>query len=75
MELSLTKLPWYAQVGAYVVLAGVGVGVFYQYVEVPARAEMASRQTRLKSRRADIAFLTLVTGALVALRIAVEVVR
>ena len=26
MEISLTKLPWYAQIGAFVVLALVGVG-------------------------------------------------
>jgi type IV pilus assembly protein PilO len=55
MELSLTKLPWYAQVGAFVVLAGVGVGLFYQYIEVPARAEMAGRESQLKALRADIA--------------------
>jgi len=55
MELSLTKLPWYAQIGAFVVLAGVGAGLFYQYYEVPTRAEMATRETQLKSLRADIA--------------------
>jgi type IV pilus assembly protein PilO len=55
MELSLTKLPWHAQVAAFVVLAGVGVGVFYQYVEVPARTEMASRDTQLTALRGDIA--------------------
>jgi type IV pilus assembly protein PilO len=55
MELSLTKLPWYAQVGAFVVLAGIGMGLFYQYVEVPARAEMSTREAQLKSLHADIA--------------------
>jgi len=55
MELSLTKLPWYAQIGAFVVLAGVGAGMFYQYYEVPARAEMATRETQLKGLKADIA--------------------
>jgi type IV pilus assembly protein PilO len=55
MELSLTKLPWYAQIGAFVVLGGVGVGIFYKYYEVPTRAEMAGRETQLKSLHADIA--------------------
>ena len=55
MGLSLAKLPWYAQVGAFVVLAGIGVGVFYQYVEVPARAEMATRESQLKALHADVA--------------------
>jgi type IV pilus assembly protein PilO len=55
MELSLTKLPWYAQVGAFVILGVVGVGLFYQYYEVPTRAEMAGRQSQLKALQADIA--------------------
>jgi type IV pilus assembly protein PilO len=54
MELSLTKLPWYAQVGAFVVLAVVGVGLFYQYYEVPARAEMAVRQAELLTLRGAV---------------------
>ena len=33
MEISLTKLPWYAQIGAFVVLALAGVGAFYYYYE------------------------------------------
>ena len=55
MELSLTKLPWYAQVGAFVALALVGCGLFYYYYEDPARTEMASRRTQLDSLHADIA--------------------
>ena len=31
MDITLTKLPWYAQIGAFVVLAGAGVGGFYTY--------------------------------------------
>ena len=54
MELSLTKLPWYAQIGAFVVLGGVAIGAFYQYYEKGQRAEMATRQAELKSLRADI---------------------
>jgi type IV pilus assembly protein PilO len=54
MELTLTKLPWYAQVGAFVALAAVGCGMFYFYYEQPARADMVSRQTQLDALRADI---------------------
>src|SRR5438067_11928247 len=55
MELTLTKLPWYAQVGAFVALAGAGVGVFFYYYEMPVRADMASRETQLVALQGDIA--------------------
>lgn len=55
MQLSLTKLPWYAQVGAFVALAVGAVGAFYYYYEMPSRADMASRESQLKSLQADIA--------------------
>src|SRR5260370_283984 len=54
MQLTLTKLPWYAQVGAFVALAAAGCGMFYYYYEQPARTDMASRQTQLAALRADI---------------------
>ena len=54
MELTLTKLPWYAQVGAFVVLAAAGCGIFFYYYERPVRADIASRQTQLDALRADI---------------------
>lgn len=54
MNLSLTKLPWYGQIGAFIVLAGAGVGVFYYYYEIPQRADMEVRQNQLKAIRADI---------------------
>lgn len=54
MELSLTKLPWYAQIGAFVVLAAGGCGAFYYYYEMPARVEMKGREQQLTSLRADI---------------------
>ena len=55
MELTLTKLPWYAQVGAFVALAVAGCGLFYYYYEMPVKADMMSRQTQLVSLRADVA--------------------
>jgi type IV pilus assembly protein PilO len=54
MDISLTKLPWYAQIGAFVVLAVAGCGAFYYYMEMPMRADMTARQTQLVSLRADI---------------------
>jgi type IV pilus assembly protein PilO len=54
MQLTLTKLPWYAQVGAFVVLAVTGCGVFYYYYEMPAHADMQARELQLSSLRNDI---------------------
>jgi type IV pilus assembly protein PilO len=55
MQLTLTKLPWYAQVGAFVALAIGGCALFYFYYETPARADMVSRQTQLAALKVDIA--------------------
>jgi type IV pilus assembly protein PilO len=55
MQLTLTKLPWYAQVGAFVALGIGSCGVFYYYYEMPVRAEMVSRETQLVALRADVA--------------------
>jgi type IV pilus assembly protein PilO len=54
MELSLSKLPWYAQVGAFVALSAAGIGAFVYYYEMPVRAEMAVRQGQLKTLRKDV---------------------
>jgi type IV pilus assembly protein PilO len=54
MNISLTKLPWYGQIGAFLVLGAAGVGLFYNYYELPARADIAQREVTLKSLRADV---------------------
>src|SRR6185295_6029774 len=54
MELTLTKLPWYAQVGAFVALAVGGCGIFYYYYEMPVHAEIEVRQKQLVALKADI---------------------
>jgi len=54
MEISLTKLPWHAQVGAFALLAGIGIGAFYYYYETPVRADMTARMTQLVGLKADI---------------------
>lgn len=54
MQLSLAKLPWYGQVGAFVVLAAGAVGAFEYYYAAPIRAEQDGRSTQLMALRADI---------------------
>ena len=54
MAITLTKLPWYAQIGAFVVLAAAGVGAFYIYYDLPARADVEGRERQLQSLRADL---------------------
>jgi type IV pilus assembly protein PilO len=54
MDISLTKLPWYAQIGAFVALALGGCGAFFYYIEMPARADMTTRQQQLVALRGDI---------------------
>jgi len=54
MDISLTKLPWYAQIAAFVVLAITGLGLFYYYYEAPARADIAAKEASLQAMRAEI---------------------
>src|SRR5262245_13099901 len=55
MDISLAKLPWYAQLGAFLVLAIAGAGVFVWYYELPFREEMEARQVQLTALKNDIA--------------------
>jgi type IV pilus assembly protein PilO len=55
MDISLAKLPWYAQIGAFAVLAVGAMGAFYYYYEQPMRDDMALRQGQLTALHADIA--------------------
>jgi type IV pilus assembly protein PilO len=54
MELSLTRLPWYGQVWAFLLLAVAGVGAFVYYYEWPTRAEFDSRKLQLETLHKDI---------------------
>jgi type IV pilus assembly protein PilO len=54
MQLNLAKIPWYAQVGAFVVLAIGAYGAFYYYYEQPVQAEFAIRRSQLDGLRAEI---------------------
>jgi type IV pilus assembly protein PilO len=55
MDLKLDKLPWYGQVGLFVVL-GLGlIGGFYWFYAVPAQTEMAVREQKLAAIRVGVA--------------------
>jgi type IV pilus assembly protein PilO len=51
---ALNKLPWYGQVGVFVVFSLILAGVFYYYYETPAQAAMATRNNELTAIRGRI---------------------
>lgn len=55
MELSLSKLPWYGQIGAFVVVSALAVFGFWKFYVSEMQADIEGRQTRLVALRADIA--------------------
>jgi type IV pilus assembly protein PilO len=55
MELSLSKLPWWGQLGAFAALAiGAVIAFWYLYV-ADMQTDIQNRETRLKAMRADVA--------------------
>jgi type IV pilus assembly protein PilO len=55
MDLSLSKLPWYAQLGAFVVVSGLAVFGFWKFYVTELQADIEARQTRLTALRQDVA--------------------
>ena len=55
MDLSLSRLPWYAQIGAFVLVSAGAVAGFWKFYVVEAQADITIRQTRLTALEADIA--------------------
>lgn len=55
MELSLSKLPWYAQIGAFVVVSAGAMYGFWHFYVSEVEADMALRHSRLVALRADVA--------------------
>src|SRR5438477_10581353 len=55
MELSLSKLPWYAQIGAFVVVSALAVFGFWKFYVEEMQADIDARQVRLTALRQDIA--------------------
>ena len=54
MNLSLSKMPWYGQIGAFVVLSLAAAGVFWNWYAKPAQASIDERRTQLASIRTQI---------------------
>jgi Tfp pilus assembly protein PilO len=54
VNISLTKLPWYGQIAAFVALAAAAVWTYLYYYEMPARADMQARGLQLRSLKADV---------------------
>jgi type IV pilus assembly protein PilO len=54
INVSLSKLPWYGQVGAFLALSLAAGGVFWNWYAVPVRADIEARRAKLLSIRADI---------------------
>lgn len=55
MDLSLSKLPWYAQIGAFVIVCLGATFGFWKFYVSEAQADIDVRRTRLAALRADIA--------------------
>src|SRR5687767_4372185 len=54
MNLSLSKLPWYGQLAAFVALSAAAAGVFWYFYARPAQASIVSRQAELDKMRTEI---------------------
>jgi type IV pilus assembly protein PilO len=54
MELSLSKLPWHAQIGAFVLVSAGALYGFHHFHVSEMEADMAVRQARLVTLRADV---------------------
>jgi type IV pilus assembly protein PilO len=54
INLSLSKLPWYGQIGAFVVLTIAGAGVFWNVYARDAQASIDQRELQLAKLRQEI---------------------
>ena len=55
MQLSLTKFPWWGQIGAFVVVSALAVFGFWKFYVAEIAADIQMRKTRLTTLRADVA--------------------
>ena len=51
---TLTKLPWYGQVGAFLGLSAAGLAAFFYLYVTPMQEEMTQRQRKLDALQTDI---------------------
>jgi type IV pilus assembly protein PilO len=54
MNLSLSKAPWYAQLGVFAVIGLAAAGVFWNFYAKPAQDSINQRQAQLTVLQADI---------------------
>ena len=54
MNLSLSKMPWYAQLGAFALLSAGGAGVFWNFYAKPAQESIAQREAQLATVQSEI---------------------
>ena len=53
-KFSLAKLPWYAQIGAFVLISVIAAGAFYYFYDMPQQAEIATQAKELSEIRGRI---------------------
>jgi len=53
-DLSLSKLPWYAQLGAFLALSAAGAGAFYYFYEMPQQEVITARSRELETIRGRV---------------------
>ena len=54
VNLSLAKLPWYGQIGAFVLISVIAAGAFYYFYEMPQQVEIAVQAKELSDIRGRI---------------------
>jgi len=54
VDISLTKLPWYGQLGAFVLVSAAAIYGFYNFYVSDFQADLALKQTHLTALKADI---------------------
>lgn len=54
LNVSLSKLPWYAQIGAFVALSAAGAGAFWNFYARDAQAGIDQRRGQLAKLRQEI---------------------
>jgi Tfp pilus assembly protein PilO len=54
LNVNLSKLPWYTQVGTFLALSIAGMAAFYYVYAAPKQEEMAGQQRQLEALRTEI---------------------
>jgi type IV pilus assembly protein PilO len=54
VDISLSKLPWYGQIAAFVVVCGMSIYGFWNFYVLDAEADLALKQTHLTALNIDV---------------------